>query len=103
MKPQWIKASIALATFGTILVILFSVMSGPFDFFIDQIDDESSKMNISSDVDPFLSMVQLIFGTVFAISMFGLVVWFFLGSHQDEHEQYTEQVFRRPPGGNFYE
>jgi len=102
MKPEWIKASIALASMGTILVILFAVMSSPFEDLIDMIDEEATEIGIDSDVDPFLTMVTTIFGTVFAISMLGLVMWFFLGSHEDEHEQYpTERVYRSPPGGHW--
>jgi len=101
-RITWIKASISLAAMGTILVILFAVMSNPFNTIIGYVDDEAENMEVSSDVDPFLDMLITIFGTVFAISFLGLAMWFFLSSHQREHEQYPEdQVYRRPPGGQW--
>lgn len=58
-------------------------------------------MNISSDVDPMLTMYQTVFSLVFAISMIGLIAWFFLGSHEEEHEDYLRRRPPSPPGGSF--
>ena len=106
MQPQrisWMKASLGLATMGTIIVILFIVLNNPFNTIIDMIDEEATDFGVSSDVDPFLTMILTIFGLVFALSMAGLITWFFLSSHETEHEQYTEDSpYQNPPGGNFY-
>jgi len=59
------------------------------------------KGNVSAEIDSFITMFQTIFGTVFALSMIGLIMWFFLGSHEEEHEQYVQER-KRPPGGDFY-
>jgi len=85
---EWVKSSIGLAVFGFINLVLFIVLSNPFGLLMDKISEESVKMGIESDVNPFLDMWRTVFGLMFVLSMFGLAVWFFLGSHRSEYEQY---------------
>jgi len=85
---NWMKASIGLATFGFINLALFIVLSSPFGQILDTISDESHELNIDDDVDPFLDIWRTVFGMTFVLSMFGLAVWFFLGSHRDEYEEH---------------
>jgi len=100
---DWTKASIALATMGTIIIILFIVLSNPFDIITTMIQDEADDFGVGSDVDPFITMITTVFGITFSLSMIGLIIWFALGSHQTEHEHYPDQSpYRRPPGGDFY-
>jgi len=60
------------------------------------------KGSVGTEIDPFLTMLQTIFGVTFALSLIGLILWFFLGSHEEEHEDYIKSR-QRPPGGDFYE
>ena len=99
-RPNWIVASISLGAFGAILVILFAVMSGPFGDVTDMIGEQSENFNVSGSVDPFLTMIATVFGTVFALAMIGLIAWFFLGSQREEHDDYVSSR-HRPPGGDF--
>ncbi len=92
--PNWIVASISLGAFAAILIILFSVMTGPFNTVMDQIGDSAEKLDVEDEVDPFLSLYLTVFGLIFILSMIGLIAWYVLGSHREE---YDEQVYRRGP------
>ena len=85
---NWVKASVGLATFGFINLVLFIVLSAPFGDLVDTISEESADLGVDSDVDPFLDIWRTIFGVSFVLSMFGLAVWFFLGTHREEFEQH---------------
>lgn len=84
---NWMKASIGLATFGFINLVLFIVLSGPFEQVLGTLSEESVKLGIEDDVNPFYDIWRTVFGVSFVLSMFGLAVWFFLGAHQSEYEE----------------
>jgi hypothetical protein len=85
---NWAKQSIALATFGFITLVIFISMSMPFDFLMGTINNESIKAGVDSNVSPIITMIRNLFGLLFLLSMVGLIVWFFLGSHEDEYEEH---------------
>jgi len=85
---NWVRQSVGLAVFGFINLVLFIALSSPFGMVMDTISDESVKLGVDTDVNPFLNTFRTIFGVVFVLSMFGLAVWFFLGSHRIESETY---------------
>ena len=84
---NWMKSSVALATFGFINLVLFIILSTPFINIMDVISEESENLGIEDDVNPFLDMWKTVFGLTFVLSMFGLAVWFFLGAHRKEYEE----------------
>lgn len=85
---SWVKASIGLAVFGFINLVLFIVLSQPTTIVFNTVQNESIKMGVSGNVIPILNMIRTVFGVTFVLSMVGLVIWFFLGSHQVEGEDY---------------
>lgn len=87
---NWARQSVALATFGFITLVLFIVLSAPFTFLMDTIHDEAGNpaVDVADDVRPIINNLRLIFGLTFVFSMVGLVIWFLLGSHEEEYEQY---------------
>jgi hypothetical protein len=85
---NWAKQSIALATFGFITLVIFISMSMPFDFLMGTINNESIKAGVDSNVSPIITMIRNLFGLLFLLSMVGLIMWFFLGSHEDEYEEH---------------
>ena len=93
-SDSWAKVSIGLIVFAFINFVLFIAFSEPFGFITDLIGTEATQLGISSDVQPFLTMLSNIFGLVFVLSMVGLIIWFFLGGHSEEGEQYPEEYYR---------
>jgi len=90
-SPQfWTKASISLATFGFINMILFIAFSSPFTQITDMILSIATDLGIAGNVTPFILMLRNIFGIIFVLSMVGLIVWFILGAHEEEHMQYPK-------------
>jgi len=87
MASNWVKASIGLAVFSFINLMLFIVLSNPFELVLTTIGQEATNMNINGSVSPFLVSLRTIFGITFVLSAIGAIIWFFLGSHQDEYEQ----------------
>ena len=95
MPPQQKMSSggavIGLACFMFINLILFFALASPFgqigEMLVEQSD--SSHLNVSSgNVSSFIGNFQIVFGLIFALSAIGLVVWFALGSHKSEGEEY---------------
>ena len=88
----WVKASIGLAVFGFITITLFSVLSDPFVYLADPdegiISEQAQELGVDSDVTPFLTMIMTVFGFTFLSSVIGLVLWFFMGSHEEEQDYY---------------
>lgn len=85
---SWAKVSIGLATFSFINLVLFLTLSSPMDTLLSTVHNLSNQTNVSADVAPFISMIRTIFGLTFVLSMGGLIIWFFLGSHREEYEEY---------------
>jgi len=86
---SWARTSVAIVTFGFINLVLFIVLSAPIGNIFGLVEDQADEMGISSDVDPIINVWRTVFGFTFVASMIGLVVWFFLGSHEEEYEEYT--------------
>jgi len=84
---NWVKASIGLVVFSFINLLLFIVFSGPFELILGNLGTEAVNMNISSSVSPIYDNLRTVFGLVFVLSAVGAIVWFILGTHQDEFEQ----------------
>lgn len=84
-------AAIGLATFMFVNLILFFAMSGPFATIGDMLTEQadSSHLNVTSgNVSAFMENFQIVFGLMFILSAVGLVVWYTLGSHRLEGEEY---------------
>jgi FlaG/FlaF family flagellin (archaellin) len=90
----WIQTSSYTITDDTLTVQSSAMTSNTTSIQVKYI-----KGNVSAEIDSFITMFQTVFGTVFALSMIGLIMWFFLGSHEEEHEQYVQER-KRPPGGS---
>lgn len=85
---NWTKTSMGLAIFGFINLVLFITLSSPVGTIFDMVEEQSGIHGVASDVVPLLNNFRTVFGLVFVLSMFGLAVWFFLGSHKFEYESY---------------
>ena len=99
------RASIGLAVFGFINLVLFIAISAPFSTVLHAMSDEAGKMDEyewnetsgqsektgrtlnNSGFQHFYGMIRMVFGLTFVFSIFGAIVWFFLASHQEEYEQ----------------
>lgn len=87
-QQSWARMSVYLATFGFINLILFIVLSSPMGMVFDMIDEQSERLDVQADTVDFIDMFRTIFGLMFVFSMVGLILWFFLGAHREEYEQY---------------
>lgn len=91
-----VRASIALVTFMFINLVLFIGFSGPFGLLLGNIENETDEIiqgndrsaEYRNDVNGYLDNFRLIFGFMFTASAIGLIVWFFMGTHEEEHEEY---------------
>jgi len=84
-------AAVGLVTFGFINLVLFIVLSSPFGTLTDLIEEQADSSHLdvqSGNVTLYLNNFKTVFGLSFVLSMTGLVVWFFLGSHKEEYEEY---------------
>lgn len=85
------SSAVGLVTFGFINLVLFIVLSAPFGTLTDLIEEQAGPEHMdvqSGNVTAFLNNFKTVFGLSFVLSMAGLIVWFFLGTHKTEHEQY---------------
>lgn len=85
---NWVRGAIGLATFGFINLVLFLVLNSPMEQIFGIVGNYSTQFGVASPMAPILSMLRVVFGLTFVLSMIGLIVWFFLGAHQEEYEQY---------------
>ncbi len=91
-----VRASIALVTFMFINLVLFIGFSGPFGLLLGHIEDEAGEIiqgndksaEYRNDVTGYLDNFRLIFGLMFVASAIGLIVWFFMGTHERSYEEY---------------
>lgn len=86
---SWARTAVALATFGFVNLILFIVLSSPMGNIFGMVEEQAEEMGVADDVNPMIDMWRTVFGFTFVASMIGLIVWFFLGSHEEEYEQYS--------------
>jgi len=95
---SWLRQSVGFATLAFITMVLFIVLSNPYDMLIDTVEDESQEYieqdTIDSSIAPFLNTLRMVFGLVFVLSMVGLVLGIFLKSHESEYEEYPEDYRR---------
>jgi len=82
------KASISLGTFAFINLVLFIVLSTPIGDIFNMLETEADNQGVNADVTPIIETFRTIFGLMFVFSMVGLIIWFFLGSHEEEYEEY---------------
>jgi hypothetical protein len=90
MAANWARVAVGLATFGFINLVLFLVLSGPINVLFVTVTDLANNTNatVGARVYPLIQMLRTIFGLIFVLSMVGLIVWYFLGTHEEEYEQY---------------
>lgn len=77
-------------------LILFIAFSGPFGLILGYIEDESDEIiegnyksaDYRNKVNGYLNNFRMIFGLMFTASAIGLIIWFFLGTHEVEGEEY---------------
>jgi len=89
---NWTRTSVGLAVFGFINMVLFLTLSSPVGTVFNVVEEQSNETlngtGYDSDVSGVIGNLRTIFGLVFVFSMFGLALWFFLGSHKQEYEDY---------------
>lgn len=86
-----VAAAVGLITFGFINLVLFIVLANPFGLLTDLIEEQADAdhMNLTEyNISSYLNNFKTVFGLMFVFSMVGLIIWYFLGSHESEHESY---------------
>lgn len=81
--------------YGVILIVLMftnlvlAVATFPvLDITTDTISDIVSGESYESSITGFFSMLNTTFWLIFVASAIGLIVWYVLGSHMEEYEEY---------------
>lgn len=90
-EERWTALSIGLIVFAFINFILFITFSDPFNTITNTILTEAGKIGVQSDISPFITMLRNVFGLMFVFSFIGLIVWFILGAHKEEYEEYPRE------------
>lgn len=89
---SWVKQSLGLASFAFINLVLFIVISTPFNNILvmteEVANDTLDQDVLDRSIAPFYGYLRTIFGLCFTFSMFGLILGFFLQSHKDEYEEH---------------
>ena len=92
---SWAKVSVGLAVFAFINLVMFIALSNPFETVLGYLEDQADiydandgSSTVGDDIAGHYSMLRTVFGLTFVLSMVGLGVWFFLGAHEDEYQQY---------------
>lgn len=85
---NWTKASVSLLTFAFINMVLFIVLSMPVGQVFNIVEDQANETGVGDDVTPIMNMWRTVFGVTFVFSFVGLIVWFVMGSHEQEGEDY---------------
>lgn len=93
------KVTIGLASFAFINLILFIVLANPFVNILTLLGDEAQLMddtnvpafNYDGHVAPVYRNLTTLFGLLFLLSFVGLIIWYFLGSHREEGEDFPGQ------------
>jgi len=86
---SWARTAVGIATFGFINLVLFIVLSSPMGTIFGMVEEQAEEMGVQGDVNPIINVWRTVFGFIFVASMIGLIVWFFLGSHEEEYEEFT--------------
>jgi len=93
-EEKWTALSMGLIVFAFINFILFITFSDPFNSITGMIVSEAGKLGVGGDVNHFVTMLRNIFGLMFVLSFIGLIVWFILGAHREEHEEYPRDYYK---------
>ena len=87
-SSNWAKVTVGLITFSFINLVLFMALSNPVGLIFDMVDTQAENMDVDAEVSPIINNFRTVFGLTFLLSMVGLAVWFFLGTHKEEYEEY---------------
>jgi hypothetical protein len=85
---NYIRATIFLAFLSFINLILAITFNLVRSTLWEQLIIASNKTGVQSQVVPHLNNLTLVFWLLFIFSAIGAIVWYVLGSHREEHEQY---------------
>jgi len=85
---HFLAATILLAFFSFINLMLAITFNLVRTTLWEQLEAASEQMGVWSQVAPHLINFELLFWILFIFSAVGAIVWYILGSHRQEHEQY---------------
>jgi len=54
----------------------------------DALRTASNQTGVYSQVNPHLVNIELVLWLIFILSAVGAIIWFILGSHKEEYEEY---------------
>ena len=85
---NYIRATIFLGVLSFINLVLAIVFNRVRIALWDAIRTGSNITGIYDQVNPHLANFELVFWLIFIISAVGAILWYILGSHQEEYEEY---------------
>lgn len=85
---KYMQATIFLAFLSFINLILAITFNFVFVHLYTTLRSASNMTGVYSEVNPHLINIQLVFWLMFIFSAVGAIVWYILGSHREESEEY---------------
>lgn len=89
MRTSDIAATIILIVLAFITMVLAISFEQARVALWDNLRDSAESLGIYGKVDSFLISMELIFWMIFIISLVGVIVVYFIGSHEEEGETYA--------------
>ena len=85
---NYIRATVFLGILSFINLVLAIVFNRARVALWDALRTASNQTGVYSQVNPHLVNIELVFWLIFILSAVGAIIWFILGSHKEEYEEY---------------
>jgi len=85
---HYMRATIFLAIVSFINLAMAVIFNLVRTTLWEQLRWASNLTNVSAQVEPHLGNIELVFWFMFIFSAVGAIIWYILGSHGEEYEEY---------------
>ena len=85
---NYIRATIFLGFLSFLNLVLAIAFNFVRSNLWEQLRYASNQTGVYSQVNPHLNNLELVFWLIFILSAIGAIVWYVLGSHREEYEEY---------------
>jgi len=85
---NYIVATITLAAFSFINFLLALVTSITYGYLKPALWKASNITNVAAQTMPLINQIETLLWVLFLFSAIAAIVWYIIGSHQEEYESY---------------
>jgi mannitol-specific phosphotransferase system IIBC component len=86
---NYIVATFMLGIFSFINFILALITSTTYGYLKTTLWRASNLTNVTAQTMPLINQIETLFWILFLFSAVSTIVWYVIGSHQDEHESFS--------------